>query len=488
MGCCKTREDNYDLVIIGSGSAAFAGAIQAAELGKRIAMIERSTLGGTCVNVGCVPSKTLIRAAEAKHRASHPNFNGITSKGVDLDFSTIIREKDALVNSLRDAKYKNVLQSYESIDFIEGDAAFLSQNEIKVGGRIIRGECFLIATGASPYIPSVPGLDKVKYLTSTTAFELNELPASLAIIGGRYIALELAQMFQRMGSKVTILQRSNRILPTEDPDLTAALTGYLEDEGMSILTGVKLAHIAQDDNFTISFTVDGEDRHLEVEQLVVATGRSPNTAGLNLEKIGVDLNDDGTIVTNEYNQTTQSHIYGAGDVIGNPAFVYTAANEGKVAVANAFVVSDSETTGGNIKQRYDHDRMRMDYSVVPYVVFTDPQVAGVGINELAAQKNGIEVDVAKLALDSVPRSLAARDTRGFIKLLKKKGTDCLVGASILAPEGSELLMEIAMAIKYKIPVKEIATMFHPYLTLGESIKLAAQTFDKDVKKLSCCAS
>jgi mercuric reductase len=470
--CAANNKGHYDLVIIGSGSAAFAGAIHAAELGKRVAMIERSTLGGTCVNVGCVPSKTLIRAAEAKHRASHHNFNGITSKGVKLDFSTIIREKDALVDSLRKAKYKNVLQSYESVDFIEGDATFSSKHEIKIGERIIKGGTFLIATGARPYIPPVPGLDKTKYLTSTTAFELKELPASMAIIGGRYIALELAQMFQRMGSKVTILQRSNRILPTEDPDLTNALTAYLEDEGMSILTGVELVDVTQDGNFTISAKKDGVDKHIEVEQLIVATGRRPNTAGLNLQKIGVDLNDDGSIVTNEFNQTSQSHIYAAGDVIGNPAFVYTAANEGKLAVKNAF--------GGNITQK--------DYSVVPYVVFTDPQVAGVGLNEQAAQKQGIEVDVAKLTLDNVPRSLAARDTRGFIKLLKKKGTDYIVGASILAPEGSELLMEIAMAIKYKIPVKEIAAMFHPYLTLGESIKLAAQTFDKDVKKLSCCAS
>jgi len=204
----------------------------------------------------------------------------------------------------------------------------------------------------------------------------------------------------------------------------------------------------------------------------VAAGRRANTADLNLEKIGVTLNKDDTIFTNEYCQTSQPNIYAAGDVIGNPAFVYTAAYEAKLAVENAFQ--------GNIRRR--------DYSIVPYVVFTDPQVAGVGLNETQAKEQGIEVDVSKLELDNVPRSLAARDTRGFIKLLKKKGTKQLIGASILAPEGSELLMEIAMTIKYKIPVTEIAAMFHPYLTLGESIKLAAQTFDKDVKKLSCCAS
>jgi len=466
------KRENYDLVIIGSGSASFAGAIRAAELGKRVAMIERGTMGGTCVNVGCVPSKTLIRAAEARHRVLHSNFKGIVSKGVDFDFSTVIREKDMLVKSLREAKYSDVLRSYESIDFIEGDAAFSSAHEVKVGERVIRGEYFLIATGAGPFIPSVPGLDKVPYLTSTTTFELRELPETLTIIGGRYIALELAQMFQRMGSKVTILQRSDRILPTEDTDLTTALTGYLEDEGIRVLTGVKLSDVSHNNHFQVSFEKDGEGQRVEAEQLVVAAGRRPNTAGLNLEQIDVELNDNGTIETNEYNQTTQPHIYGAGDVIGNPAFVYTAANEGRLAVENAF--------RGNTAAK--------DYSVVPYVVFTDPQVAGMGLNESAAREQGMDVEVAKLTLHNVPRSLAARDTRGFIKLLKQKGTDYLVGASILAPEGSELLMELAMAIKYKIPVTEIATMFHPYLTLGEGIKLAAQTFDKDVKKLSCCAS
>ncbi|NOX26332.1 MAG: mercury(II) reductase [Deltaproteobacteria bacterium] len=481
MDCCGTNnKDSYDLVIIGSGSAAFAGAIHAAELGKKVAMIERNTLGGTCVNVGCVPSKTLIRAAETIQRASHSRFRGVISKGVELDFATIIREKDRLVDTLREAKYQNVLRAHDSIEFIAGDASFLSDHEIKVGKRRIRGRYFLIATGASPYVPAIPGLQEVNYLTSTTAFELRQLPSSMAIIGGRYIALELAQLFQRMGSQVTILQRSERILPTEDPDISADLSRCLEDEGISIMTGVKLTRIEQGKEFTISYTMAGEDTQLSVEQLVVATGRRPNTVGLNLHKIDVELNHDGSIATDRYNQTSQPHIYGAGDVIGNPAFVYTAANEGKLAVANAFADSDDTTNNGPKTPR--------DYTTLPYVVFTDPQVAGVGLNETTAARQGIDVDVAKLSLDNVPRSLTARDTRGFIKLLREKGTNYLLGAAILAPEGGELLMEISLAIKYKIPITEIASMFHPYLTLGEGVKLAAQTFEKDVKQLSCCAS
>ena len=476
MDCCsKDKNTKYDLVIIGSGSAAFAGALKAVELGSSVAMIERGAIGGTCVNVGCVPSKTLIRAAEAKHRAEHPRFKGLNSKSTPISFETIIQEKDNLVSALQKSKYIEVLQSYKGINLIKGQASFVSSHEIQVGNRTIKGDSFIIATGASPSIPPVPGLKNVDYLTSTTALELKKLPHSMVVLGGRYIALELAQMFQRMGTKVTLLQRSNRILPPEDPDLTDELTKNLTEEGMSIQTGVTLHNVSkngQPPQTKVDYEREGKTQTICADQLLVAAGRSPNTKGLNLEYIEVKIKDDGSIQTNEYGQTTQPHIYAAGDVIGNPAFVYTAAYEGNLAAENAL--------NGNSRHR--------DYSIVPSVIFTDPQVARVGLNEIQAKNQGIEVDVSKLTMDNVPRALAARDTRGFIKLLKQKGTDQLIGASILAPEGSELLMEIAMAIKYKISVSEIASMFHPYLTLGEAVKLAAQTFHKDVKKLSCCAA
>ena len=336
---------------------------------------------------------------------------------------------------------------------------------------MLSGKYFLIATGATALIPPVPGLSDTSFLTSTTLFEQEHLPASLVIIGGRFIALELAQMMQRLGSRVTVLQRSERILPAEDADLTDALTGYLADEGITILTGVQLRQVSGNGAVCIDFKRGGEQRRIEAEQLLVAAGRRADTSGLGLEQIGVKVNKDSSIKTDEHCRTTVSHIYAAGDVCGNPAFVYTAAYEGKLAVDNAF---------GESRTR--------DFSILPYVVFTDPQVARVGLNEQMAREQGLDVDVAKLALDNVPRALAARDTRGFIKLIRKKGEDLLLGASILAPEGSELLMEVALAMQYGISVHGVADMLHPYLTLGEGIKLAAQAFDKDVKKLSCCAA
>lgn len=471
MDCCAIKKYQYDLVIIGGGSASFAAALRASELGKQVAMIERATLGGTCVNVGCVPSKTLIRAAESKFRSGYSPFLGIDPHDAGLDFSTLIREKDRLVDSLRQAKYQDVLQSHDNIELIAGDATFISPFEIQVGDKVLSGKYFLIATGATALVPPVPGLSDTSFLTSTTLFEQERLPASLVIIGGRFIALELAQMMRRLGSRVTVLQRSERILPAEDADLTDALAGYLADEGITILTGVQLQQVSGNGKVCIDFKRGGEQRRIEAEQLLVAAGRRADTSGLGLEQIGVKVNKDSSIKTDEHCRTTVSHIYAAGDVCGNPAFVYTAAYEGKLAVDNAF---------GESRTR--------DFSILPYVVFTDPQVARVGLNEQMAREQGLDVDVAKLALDNVPRALAARDTRGFIKLLRKKGEDLLLGASILAPEGSELLMEVALAMQYGITVHGVADMLHPYLTLGEGIKLAAQAFDKDVNKLSCCAA
>lgn len=475
MDCCEKSKsfcDSFDLVIIGSGSAAFAGAIKASELGKSVAIIEKGTVGGTCVNVGCVPSKTLIRAAESLHKAKKVPFDGIETTGATIHFKAIKAQKDELVLSLRNAKYLSVLEQNPNITLIEGNAEFENATEVRVGERIVKGEKILIATGSTPYIPDVPCLKESGFLVSDSAFELTELPESMIVLGGRYVALEIAQMFQRFGVKVTVLQRSNRLIPDQDPDVSEELTKHLRDEGLEVVTGTKLLGVEKNKVFEVRFEHGGEVKTISAEQLVLATGRRPNTASLSLEKVGIKIRKSGAIDTNEFGQTSVSNIYAAGDVIDDHPFVYTAAYGGNLSVQNAFE--------GNVRKR--------DFSMVPWVIFTDPQVAGVGINEQQAQELGIKVNVSKLTLDNVPRALAARDTRGFIKLLRKNGTDHLVGATIVAPEGSELLMELALAIKHKIPIPDLISTFHPYLTLGEGVKLAAQTFDKDVKTLSCCAA
>lgn len=463
------------LVIIGGGSAAFSAALKAADLGARAIIINDGLpMGGTCVNVGCVPSKTLIRAAETLHRAAHlPTFAGIATSGRLVSFNEVIEQKRALVQELRQGKYADVIGDNPNITFVKGRARLLDTKTVATDSLKLRADAILIATGARPSLPPIAGLDTVPYLTNETAFELETLPESLLVLGGRYIALECAQMFARFGSRVTVLQRSDRILPDEAPDLTDALTGFLRDEGLEIVTGVSTRRVRQDqEGVSVEADVGGERRTFRASHLLVATGRAPNVQNLGMETVGVKIAKHGGIAVDDMLQTSAPGIYAAGDVLGENMFVYVAAYEGSLAAENAL----------------NGARRKRDYTALPWVIFTDPQVAGVGLDENQATVRGIDADVAVLPLSHVPRSLAARDTRGFIKLIRDRQTDRLVGARIVAAEGSELLMEISLAIKFGITVRDLTACFHPYLTLSEGVKLAALAFTKDVNKLSCCAS
>ncbi len=469
----SASEDVWDLAIVGGGSAAFAAAIKTSELGGRAVIInEGLPIGGTCVNVGCVPSKAMIRAAEAHHRAAHHPFEGITSKSAVTDFAAITRQTQALVRDLRRHKYVDVVKDDPNVAIVEGRASLAGPHEVAVNGQLIRAKNILVATGARTFVPDAPGLKETGFLTNEELYRLETLPERLIVLGGRYIALENAQLFARLGSRVTLLQRSPRILPTEMPDVTDALTGYLRAEGVAVETGVTVQSVRREDGeVVVTARIGAETRELRGTHLFLATGRQGNTEGLGLEALGIETDARGYLRVDDSLRTAVPHIFGAGDVIGDHQFVYTAAYEGKLAAENAW-------TGFHL---------RRDYSALPWVVFTDPQVAGVGMDERQAEAAGIDYEVSKLSLEDVPRALAARDTRGFIKLLRDRATDRLIGARILASEGSELLMEITLAIKYGITVADIVDTFHPYLTLSEGVKLAAITFGKDVKKLSCCA-
>lgn len=462
------------LIIIGGGSAAFAATIEARSHDARVTMINDGLpIGGTCVNVGCVPSKNLILAAESMYKANHIPFPGIEGAARLSRFKDLMRQKHDLVADLRRQKYIDVVKDMDMFRLIEGRARLTSPHSVEVNGETIHGSHILLASGARPHIPDIRGLNDVPYLTNEGAFKLDHLPESMIILGGRYIALEMAQMFARLGSRVTLLQRSGRIMPTESNMLTDALTGYLEDEGIRIITGNDFQRIHKNNgNIYVESVVAGKPRTFEAATLVVATGRTPNTHNMGLEENGIRLSTHGAVLTNAFLQTGQPHVYAAGDVLGEHMFVYTAAYEGKLAVNNMF--------SGNKKAA--------DYSALGWVVFTDPQIAGIGMDERQARQAGIDAESATLPLSYVPRSIAARDTRGFIQLIRNRQNDRLVGARILAPEGSELLMELALAIQFGITVEQIKDMLHPYLTLSEGIKLAAITFSKNVSELSCCAT
>jgi mercuric reductase len=464
----------FDLAIVGGGSAGFAAAIKAAELGARVAMAEGGTLGGTCVNVGCVPSKTLIRAAEAQHRRVHHGFEGIPTTDGRPDWSAVRTGKDDLVSELRQAKYWKVLRSYESVTLLEQRAEITSGHSVRLAdGRTITAGKILLTTGASSWAAPIPGLAEVGYLDNVTAMALERLPDSLIVIGASAVGLELAQMFARLGVTVTVLEALPRVVPAEDSDVGNALGNYLREEGLAVHAGVQIDQVGRaGDRYTVSFTEGGKTRTARAERLLVATGRRANTKGFGLEAVGVTLGKKGEIVVNERLQTANPDIYAAGDVIGDPMFVYVAAYGGTLAAENALT--------GNMR--------RYDLTALPKVTFTDPAVASIGLTEDQARAEAVEPLVSKLPLEHVPRSLAARDTRGFVKLVADATTRKIIGAHILAAEAGEMITEPALAIKHGLTIEDLTSTFHPYLTLSEGIKLAAQTFDRDVAKLSCCAA
>ncbi len=470
--CCSGElNGNADLIVVGAGSAGFAAAIRGAELGAQVALIGHGTIGGTCVNVGCVPSKTMIRAMEALHHADAAGrFAGLRGKASIDDWSALIAQKDELVSRLRQGKYIDLLPQYNNIAYVEGQAR-LTEDGVTVDGREVRSDRTVIATGSSPRIPNIPGMESVDYLTSTEALELARLPRSLLVVGGGYIGCELGQLFARAGVRVTIVCRS-RLLPEAEPEISDALAGYLTDKGLVVRGGVSYRNIRADaDGIALAIESDEGAETLAAERVVLAVGRRPNADGMRLDEVGVARNSNGGIRVDDRLRTTNSRVYAAGDVTGRDQFVYMAAYGAKVAAENAL--------NGN--------GLRYDATVMPSVVFTDPQVASVGLTEAAAREQGIEVKTSVLSLDHVPRALAARDTRGLIKLVAERETERLIGAHILAPEGGDSIQTAAMAMKYGATVSDLAQSIFPYLTTVEGLKLAALAFDKDVNRLSCCA-
>jgi len=468
----SSKDRNYDLMTIGGGSAAFSAAIKAAELGARVAIVEKGTVGGTCVNIGCVPSKTLIKAAELCYHSAYPQFEGLTACPPPSNWQRVVQQKDELVAALRQGKYVDVAAVYPAITILKGDATLLGGRQVRVNGTVYEPEKIVVATGSSPWAPPVPGLHAAGFLTSEQALSLEALPASMIIIGGGSIGLEFAQLFARFGVQVMVLESGPHVARAEEPEIGQALVRYLEDEKVRICTNVTISRVErQDGNYLVHTEANGKQEICRAERLLVATGRRPNTSGFGLDAAGVRLGPRGEIVVNEHLQTSNLDIYAAGDCVGDPMYVYVAAYAGGLAAENAL------TGVGKV----------YDLTALPHVTFTDPQIASVGLTEQHAKAKGLHVQTAVLPLHHVPRALAARNTKGLIKLVAEEDTDRLVGAHVLAAEAGEVIQEATLAIRFGLTVQDLAQTFHPYLTMVEGLKLAALTFKRDVSKLSCCA-
>lgn len=465
------NKDDYDLLIIGSGGAAFSAAIKSIEYGAKVGMVEREIVGGTCVNIGCVPSKTLLRAGEINHFAKENPFTGLQTSAGEVDLSSLVNQKDELVSKLRNQKYIDLIDEY-GINLIKGEAKFFDENTVEVNGRKLSAKRFLIATGASPSIPTISGLEEVNYLTSTTLLELKKMPKRLTVIGSGYIGLELGQLFHNLGSEVTLIQRSERLLKEYDPEISEAVEKVLTEQGINLVTGATYERIEQVGEVKkVYVTVNGKDNVVESDQLLIATGRKPNTDTLNLSAAGVKVGKRNEILINDYARTSNEKIYAAGDVTLGPQFVYVAAYEGGVVADNAI--------GGLNK--------KLDLSVVPAVTFINPSIATVGLTEEQAKEKGYDVKTSVLPLDAVPRAIVNRETTGVFKLVADAETLKVLGVHIVSENAGDVIYAASLAVKFGLTIEDLTETLAPYLTMAEGLKLAALTFDKDISKLSCCA-
>ena len=434
-------------------------------------MIEAGTVGGTCVNVGCVPSKILLRGAHIAHQQSGHPFRGISHAKPSVDRRAMVVQQQARVEELRHAKYESILASNPDIELVRGFASFEGPQTLRItepGGssRTLRADRFLIATGATSWIPKIPGLSDSPYWTSTEALVAEEIPKHLLVLGGSLVAVELAQAFLRLGAEVTLMARST-LLSKEEPALGEGLAEALEGEGMKVLLHTVPSAVRCDGT---SFHLETQHGAMVGDRLLVGTGRRPNTARLGLKHAGVAVDSSGAILVDESMRTSASRIWAAGDCTSQPQFVYVAAAAGTRAAVNL--------TGGDA---------RLDLATMPAVAFTDPQVAWVGMTERDAREQRLDAECRTLSLDHVPRALANFDTRGLIKLVAERGTGRLLGAQILAAEAGEVIQAAALAIRARMTVHDLSDQLFPYLTMVEGLKLAAQTFTRDVKQLSCCA-
>ena len=467
----SVNKEEYDLLIIGSGGAAFSAAIKAVGYGAKVGMIERGTVGGTCVNTGCVPSKTLLRAGEI-NRSAHTNpFEGLHTSAGEVELGRLGNQKNELVSDLRNQKYIDLIDEY-GFNLIKGEARFINESTIEVNGQAFSAHRFLIATGASPLIPDTPGLEQVDYLTSTTLLELKKVPKRLTVIGSGYIGRELGQLFHNLGSEVTLIQRSKQFLKEYDPEISEAMEKSLIEQGIKLISGAAYERVEQDGEIKkVHIIVNDKKKIIESDQLLISTGRTPNTEALNLSAAGVKVGAHNEIKINDFGETSNEKIYAAGDVTLGPQFVYVAAYEGGIVADN--------TIGGLNK--------KIDLTVVPGVTFTSPGFATVGLTEKKAKEKGYETKISVLPLENVARAIVNHDTAGVIKLVVDGKTRKILGVHVVADNAGEVIYAATLAVKFGLTVDDLKETLAPYLTMAEGLKLAALAFDKDVSKLSCCA-
>ncbi len=448
----------YDVIVIGSGQAGTPLAKKLAKAGKKTALIEKRFVGGTCVNDGCTPTKTIIASARNAYMATRTDL-GVEVSSFKVNLPAIMQRKDGIVLKSRNGGQQG-LEDTENLDLIFGDASFTGIKMITVnlndgGIEEMTAELIFIDTGAKTTIPEIEGIKTVPYLTSTTILDLKELPESLIIIGGNYIGLEFGQMFSRFGSKITVLEKGKRIMSREDEDVSETVTQFLSEEGISIISNVEImkAEKSPEGKITVTIKKDNRQQQITASHLLVAVGRSPQTKTLNLEKTGIETDEKGFIKVNDKLETTAQSIYAMGDVKPGPAFTHIAYNDHLVVFKNLM-----KNANVSIKGR-----------PVPYCMFTDPQLGRVGLSENEAREQGLDIKVAKLTMEHVARANEMNETKGFMKAVVDAKTDQILGATVLGYEGGEVMAVLQMAMQGKITAQQLRENIFAHPTMSESI-------------------
>lgn len=469
--------ESYEYAIIGQGAAAFAAAIKANDLGIKTVMFGHNVtagtlIGGTCVNVGCVPSKTLITESNVLDKYNYNRFPGIDYDVKVTEYARAEKEKDRLVNAYRKSKYFDVLQKLKNVTFIDDFAELKRGKVIKSAGKEFKAHKILIAAGARANIPKIKGIESVQYLTNEEALSLKKVPDSIVFLGGGAIALELAQMFKHYGSDVHVLERSNKILSKWEPEVSSHIQEYLLGSGINLYTDSDVKEVFKEkEKIVVKATISGRETDIKAEKLIVSTGRTPNIERFDLIGLGINTDKKGFIKIKDTMETSSTDIYAAGDVTGEPMLEALAAKEGNIATHNAFTKR----------------KKRIRFNEIPSAIFTLPEAARVGLTDKEASERGIKCSCRTVLLKDVPKANIIRDTRGLIKMVIDSRTKRILGVEIVSENAADIIHEATLAIKSNLKIDDIIDTVHVFPTLSEAIKIVAQSFYRpDIINLSCC--
>ena len=454
-----SRHDN-NLVVIGGGSAGLIAALIAATVRARVTLVERATMGGDCLNTGCVPSKTLIRSAKIAHYQGTGSSYGLSDFLPQVDFPAVMQRVQDVIATIAP---KDSMQRYRElgVECIAGDATLLDPHHVAVGDTTLSTRSIVLATGATPFVPPIPGLVEAQPLTSDNLWQLDSLPERLLVMGGGPIGCELAQSFARLGARVTLIDMEQRLLPREDQDVSEFMADVFRAEGINVLLGHRAVRVqaSPGGSGALYAETDAGEVTVDFDRVLVAVGRRANTDGLGLEKLGIATNSNGTLTVDRYLRTGCRNTFACGDVVGPYQFTHIASHQAWYASVNALF--------GRFR------KFKVNYSVVPWATFTDPEIARVGISEADAQAQGIAVEVVRFELDELDRALADGSARGWVKVLTRRGSDKILGVSIVGPHAGELIAEYVLAMTHGLGLKAILATIHIYPTLAEANKFAA---------------